>query len=135
VERHKMLLWSSRRAAYLTLFVVAFSLTELGRYVYRPFVYERGLSDFGLADKMGNHLGAVTLVFFILFVMHATRVESYIVLGVVTFGYVGYELAQRWLPGSTSDPKDIVASLIGGVIALVLLRLVDAAVQRRSAFN
>lgn len=133
MERHKMLVWSSRRLAYLMLFVVAFCLTELGRYVYRPFVYERGLSDFGLADTMGNHLGAVTLVFFILFVMHATRVESYIVLGVVTFGYVGYELAQRLLPGSTSDPKDIVASLIGGVIALLLLRLVDAGVRRRSA--
>jgi len=81
---------------------------------------------------MGNHLGAVTLVFLILFVMHATRLESYIVLGVVTFGYVGYEFAQRFLPGSTLDPKDMVASLVGGVVALLLLRLIDSLTRQGS---
>jgi len=49
--RHKMLSWSSRRAAYLGVGLVAYCLTEIGRYVYRPFVYERGLHDFGFAAR------------------------------------------------------------------------------------
>lgn len=133
MSRHKMLLWSPRRTAHLVLFLVSFTLTELGRYVYRPLVYQRGLHDFGVADTMGNHLGAVTLVFFTCFIMHATRRESHIVLGVVTFGYIGYEAVQRFLPGSTADPADAIATAIGGLAAWLLLQAVDLILRRRSS--
>ena len=69
---------------------------------------------------MGNHLGAVTLVFFILAVMNATRQEALIVIAVVTIGYVGYEFVQLYLPGSTFDLKDVVASIVGGTLSLLL---------------
>lgn len=121
-DRHKLLTWSHRRTAYLLVFLVAFAMTEAGRNVYRPFVYRSGWRDLGIADTMGNHLGAVTLVFFILAVMHATYHEGLIVVGVVTFGYIAYEFAQPLLPGSTADTKDAVASVVGGVASWWLLR-------------
>lgn len=50
---------------------------------------------------------------FILAVMDATGQEGLIVMAVVTCGYGGYEFAQRFLPGSTADVKDVVATLLG----------------------
>jgi len=119
-SRHKLLTWSNHRTAYSLVFLLTFALTEIGRYLYRPFVYNAGLNDFGIADTMGNHLGAVALIFFILAVMHATYEEGLIVVAVVTVGYVAYEFAQRFLPGSTADSKDVVASIIGGLLSLLL---------------
>lgn len=119
-NRHKLFTWSRLRSAYLCVFLFAFALTEIGRYIYRPFVYGSGLNDFGMADTMGNHLGAVTLVFFILAVMNATRQEALIVIATVTMGYVGYEFVQQVLPGSTFDLKDAMASIIGGTMSLLL---------------
>ena len=121
-DRHKLLTWSRRRTAYVLVFLVAFVMTEAGRNLYRPFVYRSGWNDLGIADTMGNHLGAVTLVFFILAVMHATYHEGLIVVGVVTFGYIAYEFTQPLLPGSTADTKDAVASVVGGVASWWLLR-------------
>jgi len=38
-----------------------------------------------------------------------------------TLSMVAYEIAQIWMPGRTFDPFDLIASLIGGVIAFLLL--------------
>ena len=121
-DRHKLLTWSRRRTAYALLFVLAFAMTEAGRYLYRPFVHAAGWHDLGIADTMGNHLGAITLVFFILAVMHASYREGLIVVAVVTVGYIAYELVQPVLPGSTADVKDAVASVAGGTVSWWLLR-------------
>ncbi|QNA86193.1 VanZ family protein [Sphingomonas sp. So64.6b] len=34
-----------------------------------------------------------------------------------------YEVAQIWMPGRTFDPSDLVASLIGGMVAYPLLSI------------
>jgi VanZ family protein len=124
-NHHKLLQWNRHRSAYILVFLLAFFLTELGRNLYRPFVYSKGLNDLGIADTIGNHLGAVTLVFFTLAVMNATRQEALIVISVVTFGYIGYEFVQQFLPGSTADSKDVVASIAGGILSLMLFLLID----------
>jgi len=129
-QRHKIFTWDGRRTAFVLTFLLAFALTEFGRTVYRPFVYRAGLNDFGIADTMGNHIGAVAQVFFILAVMNATRQEGLIVIGVVTIGYVGYEFVQRALPGSVSDPLDAVASVVGGVLSLTLFILIDRLMRK-----
>ena len=119
-SHQKFLTWNRLRSAYVLVFLLSFVLTELGREIYRPYIYTHGLNDFGIADTMGNHLGAVTLVFFILAVMNATRQEALIVIATVTIGYVGYEFVQQFLPGSVVDPKDMVASIVGGILSFLL---------------
>ena len=119
-NRHKLFTWNRLRTAYLLVFILSFALTEIGRYVYRPFIYGAGLNDLGIADTMGNHLGAVTLVFFILAVLNATRREAFIVITVVTVGYVCYEFVQQFLPGSIADQKDVAASIVGGALSFLL---------------
>jgi hypothetical protein len=119
-NRHKIFTWNRLRSAYVLVFLLSFVITEIGREIYRPYIYQNGLNDFGIADTMGNHLGAVTLVFFILAVMNATRQEALIVIATVTVGYVGYEFVQQFLPGSVIDPKDMIASIVGGVLSFLL---------------
>jgi len=40
-----------------------------------------------------------------------------------TLSMVAYEIAQIWMPGRTFDWCDLVASLLGGVIACALLTI------------
>ena len=101
--------------------VCAFALTELGRYVYRPYVYRTGLSDFGIADTVGNSLGVVTQIFLMLAVMHSNWRQGLRVIAFVVCGYVAYECLQAILPKRTFDVKDVMATVVGGVIAVGVL--------------
>ena len=62
------------RGVYFVMFAVFFILTEIGRRVYRPYVYQNGINDFGFADVIGNLLGTVVIIFFCLGLNHANRV-------------------------------------------------------------
>jgi hypothetical protein len=42
------------RIIYLVIAVFAFLITEAGRNIYRPFIYENAINDFGIADSIGN---------------------------------------------------------------------------------
>ncbi len=52
-----------RRLVLLLVGVGAFAATEFGRHIYRPWAYARGLSDFGLADSVGNLGGIIVQIF------------------------------------------------------------------------
>jgi hypothetical protein len=38
------------RIIYLVIAVFAFLITEAGRNIYRPFIYENAINDFGIAE-------------------------------------------------------------------------------------
>ncbi len=108
---------------YVVAFLCAFALTELGRDVYRPHAYRSGLNDFGIADTTGNSLGVVTQIFLLLAVMHSNWRQGLRVILFATCGYIAYEFAQLVLPKGTFDMKDVIAPLVGGVIAVGILWL------------
>lgn len=122
-DKATILRFSRLRVVYVVAFLCAFALTELGRYVYRPHAYRSGLNDFGIADTMGNSLGVVTQIFLLLAVMHSNWRQGLRVILFVTCGYIAYEFAQLVLPKGTFDMKDVVATLVGGVIAVGVLWL------------
>lgn len=132
--RHRIFRWNRLRTAYALAFTLVLALTELGREVYPPVVYRTGFNDWGFADTLGNHLGALTLVFFIPAVMNANRAEALIVIVTVTGGYVLYELGQSFLPGSVSDAGDMTACMIGGVLSLLLFMLIHSFVSGARRF-
>jgi hypothetical protein len=130
-DKATILKFSRLRVAHVIVFVCAFALTELGRYVYRPYAYRSGLSDFGIADTMGNSLGVITQIFCMLAVMHSNWRQGLRVIVFVVCGYTAYECAQVVLPKGTFDPQDIIATVVGGVLAVGILWLAKRLVGDR----
>jgi hypothetical protein len=117
--RRRLFTFSRARLINALIAVTSFALTEVGRDVYRPYVYSHNVHDFGIADTMGNHLGTVTIIFFTLAVSHANRRDGLVMMAVVVPGLVLCEFAQELMWDSTFDWRDIVATLIGGAISLL----------------
>jgi hypothetical protein len=120
----RLLQRSTLRIAYLVAFVVCFITTEIGRKVYRPYIYSHHIDDWGIADSIGNSLGTLTQIFLYLGVVNATKIESYRIIGFVTLGYIAYEVLQPILPRGTFDLKDVYATLCAGVLSVILVTLI-----------
>ena len=115
------------RLLYAVTAVVAFFLTEAGRFIYRPYIYRNGINDFGIADSMGNLGGIVVQIFFSLAILNSQKKKAFNVIGFLVAGYILYEIVQPYLPKGVFDWKDIFGTIIGGVVSvlvLLLLRLI-----------
>lgn len=114
------------RVIYALAFVALFLLTELGRHVYRPYVYRNGIDDFGIADTMGNSLGTLTQIAFSLGIANATRAQGLRIIAFITAGFIVYEVLQPILPRGTFDWGDVIATLAAGAAAALLVLLITA---------
>ena len=112
------------RVRFLIIAALAYGVTELGRFVGRPYVRAHGLHDFGLTDSIGNLGGIVVQIFFALAIINPIRVQSYRLAAFFAAGYVLYEFAQPYLPRGTFDWHDIWATVIGYGLAVLILRAV-----------
>jgi len=108
------------RVVFLLIAVIAFGITEFGRFVYRPWAYSHGLNDLGLADSIGN-LGVVVQVFLTAAVINPTRVQSFRLAAFLAVGYVVYEFLQPYLPKGVFDWKDVAGTVIGYIVSITIL--------------
>jgi hypothetical protein len=129
----RALRFSPLRAAYLISFAVLFVLTELGRKVYRPYIYRNGIDDFGFADVIGNLFGTSVSIFFNLAFCHATRAQGLCIIAFTTLGITIYELLQPILPRGVLDWKDVASTPIAGLGSLVLLMVLWRVIREPSA--
>ena len=106
------------------MFAIFFILTEIGRQIYRPYIYQNSINDFGLADVIGNLLGTVVIIFFNLGMLHANKCQSVRVVAFVTVGVVIYELLQPILPKGVLDWKDVISTPIAGLMALIMVLII-----------
>lgn len=113
-----------RRVINLLLGLCALLLTEVGRHVYRPFIYARDIYDFHIADTLGNSFGTITTIFVMLAVFGGDRQSDNRVVLSVTVGVVLYELGQP-LMGNPIDPWDVLATVVSGLLTWVLCRRLD----------
>ncbi|MDJ0952713.1 MAG: hypothetical protein QNJ81_03440 [Acidimicrobiia bacterium] len=118
------------RLLYALTFVVAFFLTEVGRSVYRPYIYDNEINDFGIADSIGNLGGIVVQIFLSLAILNSQKRKAFNVIGFLVVGYILYEILQPYLPKGVFDWKDIYGTLIGGFVSLGLLLLLRRVVKR-----
>lgn len=109
------------RLVFVGVAAGAFVLTEIGRTVYRPFIYESGIGDFGIADSIGNLGGIIVQIFLSLALLNSKGRKAFHVIGFLVVGYMLYEIVQHYLPRSVFDPKDIYGTVIGGALAAALL--------------
>ena len=117
------------RIVYLITSMIAFILTELGRFIYRPFIYENGINDFGLADSVGNWGGIVVQIFFGLAILNSPFKKGFRLIGLLVVGYIIYEILQPYLPKGTFDWPDVYGTLAGGIIALALFFLIHKSIK------
>lgn len=118
------------RIVYFVMFILSFTLTEIGRYVYRPYIYENKINDFGIADSMGNLGGIIVQIFFGLAFLNSTRIKGIRVIAFLVLGYIVYEAAQIILPKGVFDWKDVWGTLLGGTIALVMFLIIHKIIKR-----
>ncbi len=118
------------RIAYLILSVFFFILTEIGRFIYRPFIYENKIDDFGIADSIGNTGGIIVQIFFTLLVLNSPKTKAIRIIVFLVLGYIVYEIAQPFLPKGVFDWKDIYGTIAGGFLALLMLLLLHKLIKR-----
>lgn len=118
------------RIIYFVMFLFSLGVTEIGRYIYRPFIYESNINDYGIADTMGNLGGIITQLFFGLFIFNSTKIKGVRLITFFILGYILYEIAQLFLPKGVFDRKDIYGTIIGGSIGLFLFLLIQKVIKR-----
>lgn len=124
----------SKRIIYFVIAVIFFFLTEIGRNIYRPFIYTNNIDDFGIADSIGNSGGIIVQIFFMLAILNSPRKKVFRVIGFIVIGYILYEILQPYLPRGVFDWKDIYGTLIGGVISLFVLISIKKVVKNKVVY-
>jgi len=113
------------RIIYFITFLSSFVLTEFGREIYRPFIYNNNINDLGIADSIGNLSGIIAQIFFMLAILNSTKKKGVRLIVFIVFGYVLYEIVQPILPRGTFDWLDIYGTIIGGLISLIIFLLIN----------
>jgi len=125
----------SKRIIYMVIAVLFFFLTEMGRNIYRPYIYTNNIDDYGVADSIGNSGGIIVQIFFMLAILNSPRKKVFRVIGFIVIGYILYEILQPYLPRGVFDWKDIYGTLIGGVISLFILFFVKKMVENKVIYE
>ena len=130
LDKEKIRTVDTFRIIYFVTFIVFFGLTEIGRYIYRPFIYENNINDYGIADSMGNSGGIIVQLFFGLLIFNSTKIKGLRLISFFTIGYILYEIVQLYLPKGVFDWKDIYGTIIGGLIGLFLFLLINKVIKQ-----
>lgn len=125
----------SLRIIYFVIAVLFFLLTEIGRNIYRPFIYTNNIDDYGIADSIGNSGGIIVQLFFSLAILNSRRKKVLHLFGFIVIGYILYEILQPYLPKGVFDWKDIYGTLIGGVIALCVWLIINKVVKNKVIYE
>lgn len=124
IEKNRILRIDSRRMIFFLIFVFMFFFTEVGRNIYRPFIYSNGIFDFWIADTIGNFTGTITIIFFDIAIINPEYKKVKIFLFIIVFGLIIYELIQYLIPRNIGDWRDVVATFIAGLISLGLYEFI-----------
>lgn len=119
------------RVVYFGIAVLFFFLTEIGRQIYRPFVYSNNINDFGIADSIGNSGGIIVQIFFMLSILNSPKNKVFRVIVFVVIGYLLYEILQPYLPRGVFDWKDIYGTLIGGLLSIFILIFIKVIIKNK----
>ena len=113
------ILEEKHKASFLIgiLFIV---IGFLAKAFYREYINRNGIDDFGLAGSLPSFLYVIG--FSQLLQIRPIRYPALVIL-VVTIGSILYEYKQSLTTG-IMDVNDIVASIAGGAVSLLILYLV-----------
>lgn len=131
LDKEKFLTIDKLRVYYSILFILSVLITEIGRFVYRPFIYNNNINDFGIADSIGNSGGILSQIFFGLLVINPSKKKGIRLIVFFIIGYIVYEIVQPLLPRGVFDWKDIAGTVIGGILGLIIFLFLNSCVKNR----
>jgi len=124
IDKNRIFKIDNKRIAFFLLFVFMFVFTEIGRKIYRPYIYSNDIFDFWIADTIGNFTGTIAIIFFDFAGVNPKYKQGKIFLIIITLGLIVYELLQYFSPKSICDWRDIIATLIAGFISWGIYELI-----------
>ncbi len=134
-DKEKIRTIDTFRIIYFVTFLISFGLTEIGRFIYRPFIYENAINDYGIADSIGNSGGIIVLIFFALTIYNSIKKKGLRLIAFFVIGLILYEIIQPFLPKGVFDWQDIYGTLIGGMIGLLLFLLIPVVVKQNKIIH
>jgi len=114
---------STRRMTLLAIGLAAVGIYEAARAWYRPFVYSQGLSDFHVADTLGNSLGTIATVLVFASIFGRSHIQTLFVLRAAAIAVAVYELLHPLL-GKPIDSFDLLATVLAGLLCQGVYRWV-----------
>ena len=117
IDKNRIFVIDNKRIAFFLIFVFMFVLTEMGRKIYRPYIYSHDIFDYWIADTIGNLTGTIAIIFFEFSIVNPKHRLGRKLLIFITLGLIVYELLQFFSPRSILDWRDIIATLIAGLIS------------------
>ena len=95
----------------------------VGRPVYRPYIYKNEINDFHIADTLGNTLGTLTTIFFLIAILSNEKTKGNYLIKLGTFSVMVFEVAHPLL-GKPIDIWDIIATVLTGFISYLLFNAI-----------
>ena len=123
IDHSRLRVIDNKRISFFLIFVAMFFITEAGRKIYRPYIYSHDIFDYWIADTIGNFTGTMAIIFFEMALINPKHKLVRWLTAFITLGLIGYEFFQLLSPKSIFDWRDIVATLIGGLISWIMLEL------------
>lgn len=103
----------------LLIGVTAYSITELGRSFYRPYIYANNIDDYFIADTIGNSFGTITAIFMVLTLLGKGTNKDWNIVFLIIAGLIFYEFLN--LTGKTAiDINDIISTVVFGIISILI---------------
>ena len=99
----------------------------LSKTLYRDFVNLNGINDFGIAGFLPSYF--YVLGFSLLLLMRPTEYAK-IFIFIVTLASILFELKQ-WNSTGKFDANDMLASIAGGITAILILNLVKKRTKQK----
>lgn len=131
IDKNRLFIIDEKRITYFLIFVVTFVITEMGRKIYRPYIYSNDLFDYWLADTIGNLTGTIAIIFFELAFIYPNYGSGRKLIILITFGLMVYELLQYLSPRSILDWRDLIATLIAGLITWGIYELLSKKIKEK----
>jgi hypothetical protein len=91
----------------------------IGRPIYRPYIYNNKINDFHIADTLGNTLGTLPTIFFLVAILSNDTTKGNYLIKLGTFSVVIFELAHPLL-GKKIDIWDIIATILAGLVSYLI---------------
>jgi glycopeptide antibiotics resistance protein len=111
----------------LTFSVLGF----IAKLPFRKFIYENNIYDFGLSGSLPSFLYVIGIIFiFLYFNGGEDRKRVFMTMLIMTAGALAYEFEQ-YFSNMVFDINDVIATILGGLVALILYKNISRGYQSK----